>query len=255
MNPRFRARIESLIWDAMRIYNEAKKERHPGLVGLAREIAIEMLFRPLLPKTIGIGSGKIIDSYGGESRQMDIILHHTDILPAAMFGDRLGLFPVESCLYAIEVKSTATAPNARKACEVANSICNLKPRPGFYPCLKSLPDGTTFLDTGIEGAGRYPNFGYFAFSSDLSSSGNESREIDRFLEYLGDKSHHAIHLVIICVAGSITSSWSRQKQQWRHVPHSDKYDEIIYFLSSILNTVTKMLITRTPPNIGSYLWD
>ena len=81
---------------------------HPGMKGKIREIAVKNLFKPLLTKNIAIGSGKIVDHRGIQSKETDVILYSNDIHPAILYSehDDIGLFPVETCLYAIEVKST-----------------------------------------------------------------------------------------------------------------------------------------------------
>ncbi|MCK6473001.1 MAG: hypothetical protein L6R28_14760 [Planctomycetes bacterium] len=235
------------------MHEEASSESHPGLSGLSREIAVEMLLRPLLPPDVAIGTGKIVDSEGNESTQLDIIIHDKDILPAAMYGNRFGLFPIEACLYVIEVKSTACARTAKEARLAAQKLATLRPKPGVIgvPCNKK-PVGLQ-MEAHEVGAGYFPNYSYFAFSTDLTAEGSPARERERLLD--GVKDHHQIHLCSICVVGSATSSWSRTGEVWKEVPASEKHDEVVYFLSTILNTLSKMRVMRPYPNIGNYLWD
>jgi Regulator of chromosome condensation (RCC1) repeat len=76
-----------------------------GLRGGVREIVVRDLLRPLLPAGIGIGSGEVISAGGLRSRQTDIVLYDRRILPSIVHEGTQGMFPVESVLYAIEVKS------------------------------------------------------------------------------------------------------------------------------------------------------
>lgn len=251
-NQRFRSRVEGLIAEAIRVHAEARSESHPGLAGLSREIAVEMLLRPLLPPDIAIGTGKIVDSYGGESTQLDVILHHAGILPAAMYGDRFGLFPIEACLYVIEVKSTATARGAAEVRHAAQALAALRPEPGVVG-IPAASDAGIMIHPRETSAAFFPNFSYFAFSTDLATEATPSCELDRVLP--AGASHHDLHLVSLCVAGSVTSSWSREKGEWVHLRASPNHDEVVYFISTMLNTISKMRVCRPFPNIGRYLWD
>jgi len=90
---------------------------HQETLGNIREILVRELFRPLLPPDIGIGTGQLIDMDGQYSRQTDIILFDKNLAPSAMMDESLGLFPVDSCLYVIEVKTTLNATTLKQAHE------------------------------------------------------------------------------------------------------------------------------------------
>jgi len=74
--------------------------------GRLRELVIDQLLRPVLPPSFGLGAGIIMDSHGNSSGEIDVVIFNKDILPPLLFNEREGVFPVEACLYAIEVKST-----------------------------------------------------------------------------------------------------------------------------------------------------
>src|SRR3984893_19432702 len=105
----FRARIKSSIAMA----NAVREIPHPGMLGEIREILVRELFRPLLPADIGVGTGQLIDSHNNVSPQTDIILFDRSLAPPMMLSENLGLFPIESCLYVIEIKSTLNADELR----------------------------------------------------------------------------------------------------------------------------------------------
>lgn len=252
-NERFRSWVLGRITEALRVHEEARAENHPGLAGLAREIAIELLLRPLLPPDIAIGTGKIVDSKGHESTQLDVILHDAGILPAAVYGNRFGLFPIEACLYVVEIKSTASARAASEVRHAAETLAALRPQPGVVGVPTEHQPGAMLMEAREVCAGYFPNYSYFAFSTDLVGDGPLARERDRVLSEV--ENHHDLHLCSVCVAGRVTSSWSRTKSAWVDVPASAKYDEVVYFLSTILNTLAKMRVMRPYPNIGRYLWD
>ena len=53
----------------------------PGTVGSAMEEPVRRQLQQILPRGIAVGSGFVIDSYGGTSRQGDIVLYEQDICP------------------------------------------------------------------------------------------------------------------------------------------------------------------------------
>lgn len=55
--------------------------QHSGLVGNARELVVEKLLHPVLPPEIHIGTGKLVDSIGTISPQIDIVLYSRHIIP------------------------------------------------------------------------------------------------------------------------------------------------------------------------------
>ncbi|AKC71361.1 DUF6602 domain-containing protein [Pandoraea oxalativorans] len=107
---------------------------HQGVKGAVLEILVGQLFRPLLPADIGIGTGQIVESYTGRlSGQIDIILYDRSILPPILLDDKIGVFPIESVLYAIEVKTTLTASELASAHESAK---DLQMNFGYLPGLR-----------------------------------------------------------------------------------------------------------------------
>jgi hypothetical protein len=97
---------------------------HRGLAGQLRELVVRELLRPIAPHCIGFGTGKIVDHVGGESRQIDLIIYDKRMMPPLLFAldEPLGLYPIEACLYAIEVKTKATARDVRHAMDVGESV-------------------------------------------------------------------------------------------------------------------------------------
>lgn len=124
----FRLRVSSAIAAA----EEIGAVGHPGLVGQLREIVVRELLRPILPPSVGFGTGKIVDHSGNESRQIDVIIFDRSVLPPLLYGlEDVGLYPVEACLYAIEVKSRATAESVRESVRNAASVGALEYLPEF----------------------------------------------------------------------------------------------------------------------------
>jgi len=92
----------------------AAKMSHQGLKGQLREIFVRELLRPLLPVYIGLGTGQIITARNKYSPQQDVVVYDTRLLPPFLADPSIGLFPIESVLYSIEVKSKLNATELRK---------------------------------------------------------------------------------------------------------------------------------------------
>lgn len=94
--------------DLVRDFGKARKATTPELVGDAMEQPVKNRLEQILPKGIGVGSGCVIDTYGGTSRQMDIVLYEKEQCPVFCINDspETTYYPCEGVLAAGEVKST-----------------------------------------------------------------------------------------------------------------------------------------------------
>ncbi|GAA3287778.1 DUF6602 domain-containing protein [Arthrobacter citreus] len=79
---------------------------HNGEKGRANEISLAQLLTSLLPSSLGVGTGVIFDRFGGRSAQTDIILFDEAKQPQLLAQTSQLLFPVETAVMAIEVKTT-----------------------------------------------------------------------------------------------------------------------------------------------------
>ena len=79
----------------------------PGLVGSAREAPTRRKLEQLLPSGIAVGSGCVIDSYGGTSRQIDIVLYEKHLCPVYSINDDAATtyYPCEGVIAVGEIKS------------------------------------------------------------------------------------------------------------------------------------------------------
>jgi hypothetical protein len=93
-----RTRVES----ALGMAKAVREMTHEGTLGTIRETLVRELFKPLLPSNIGVGTGHLIDNTNNVSPQTDIILFDRSLAPPMIF-ENLGLFPIESCLFVIEI--------------------------------------------------------------------------------------------------------------------------------------------------------
>jgi hypothetical protein len=155
-----RVRIEAALASA----KHAQAIDHPGLVGSIREILVRELLRPILPPNIAIGTGKIVDHVGATSAEIDIVVYDRALMPPLLYGasGELGVFPVEACIYAIQVKSTSSATNVAQVIEQGRSLAQLT-----YLREACGPNGNP-INRVIPA--------YFAFKSDLVAPTNEQDE-------------------------------------------------------------------------------
>jgi hypothetical protein len=98
--------------------------KHGGELGDAREALIADVLSRILPSAYDIGSGEIIDSYGGRSRQIDIVISRRDA-PSLLLPGGTRLYLVESVVATIEVKSLVYEEGLTEALENCASVADL----------------------------------------------------------------------------------------------------------------------------------
>ncbi|MBS4047416.1 MAG: hypothetical protein KG075_13810, partial [Alphaproteobacteria bacterium] len=143
---------------------------HHGLEGQIKELAIRECIQPFLTQSFQCGSGKVIDSQGRLSDQIDLVVYHKKVAPPILVSQDLGLFPVECVQYVFEIKSCLTASEIRDANKKFRSISNLV----------SFPKKDA---SGVMKGGKLPATVLLAFESDVTGS-----EIDRYIKHT-DGSH------------------------------------------------------------------
>jgi hypothetical protein len=99
---------------------------HNASKGAENEECLRNLIRNFIPRRFSVGSGIIIDSYGNRSRQVDLIIYDDHIYPN-LFGQlSTSLFPVETVIATIEVKTYVDGPKLVEVFENSRSIRALK---------------------------------------------------------------------------------------------------------------------------------
>lgn len=126
-NPLFVNDLGLRIESALAAARHAAAFKHPGLTGAVRELLVRELLQPLLPPSIAVGRGKIVDHMGHASDEIDIVVYDRSVLPALVYGEAeaLGAFPVEACLYALQVKSTSSKQAVREVIAHGRSLARL----------------------------------------------------------------------------------------------------------------------------------
>ena len=155
---------------------------HPGLAGQVREIALRNCIAPYLTHSFRCGIGKIIDTTGHVTKQIDLVVYQTKLAPPLLFSNELGLFPAECCAYAFEVKSKLTALEIQKSLAVMETVSQLRRFPNH---------GKNGALTFQEGS---PATVLFAFDADISGN-----ELKRYLMY--DKRSNPVFTSMIVLTG------------------------------------------------------
>ena len=107
-----------------------RKLPHMGLVGSENELALSSLIRDFLPPRFGVEtSGIVIDRFGNESKQCDIIIYDAFSFPKYLRK----VFPVELVYGVIEVKTNLTSTEASGALDNLRSLFELDFHPSLTP--------------------------------------------------------------------------------------------------------------------------
>jgi hypothetical protein len=96
---------------------------HGSTVGQAREFLVTRVLRTILPASVHVGSGKVIDSRGECSKQIDVVVYDPRFPLMKVEGG--GLYFVEGVLATIEVKSTINSAELRASLDNCKSVLDL----------------------------------------------------------------------------------------------------------------------------------
>jgi hypothetical protein len=178
----------------------------------------------------------VVSASGRTSSQQDIVLYDRRILPPVVAAGEIGLFPVESVLYVIEVKSVLTAGELRSADSRARDLESFDYLPGRFDVNDAAVDHD--LEKVIPAM--------FAFRSNLASGGTS--DLDRFKSVCAD----AAAVRALCIVDVGLMFWVRDTLIWRP---GGQYNEVVGFIASIMNRYRHVAALRGEPRIGSYLSD
>lgn len=216
---------------------------HNGIKGEIREIVLRDLLRPLLPADLAVGTGQIISASGDTSSQQDIVLYDRSILPPVMLDERLGLFPIESVLFAIEIKSVLNATELKNSNAAAEALLRLQLCSGQYDT----------SDQPLNHNLKRPLYAVFAFDSDLAKSGKT--ELERYMKLCNEDpkltSIDGPPIRLLCVVERGLWTWTRG--DWKAWPSSYPHEEIIRFIATVMNSYRLIADQRGQPRLGLYV--
>jgi hypothetical protein len=120
---------------------------HGPTKGRLRELFVTNVLKRYLTSQFGVGSGIVVNQKGEQSREMDIIIYDNRILPPFIREERLGVFPIESVVATIEVKSRMTKSSLLDANESAKQLRKeiASPRASIYTDEHLQPPGLSFV--------------------------------------------------------------------------------------------------------------
>ena len=112
----------------VRDFHEAREATSPTTVADAMETPVRFQLENILPRGVAVGSGFVIDSTGGTSRQCDVILYERDICPVFSVNDTPGTayYPCEGVIAVGEVKSTLAKKELEDAFKKIASVKQLQ---------------------------------------------------------------------------------------------------------------------------------
>ena len=116
-------------------FDDARTATSPVTVAAAMEQPIRAQMEQILPRGIKIGSGFIIDSQGGTSRQTDLVLFEREICPVFSINDtpETTYYPCEGVIAVGEVKSTLDNQSLEDAFDKIASVKKLKRHQVYHP--------------------------------------------------------------------------------------------------------------------------
>jgi hypothetical protein len=93
--------------------------------GELKELFVSAVLKRFLPNQLSVGTGMVVNANGAVSFQTDIVVYDNRILPPFIGEQHLGIYPVESVIGTIEVKTTLTnrrLDRAKEATERLNDV-------------------------------------------------------------------------------------------------------------------------------------
>lgn len=142
--------------DLLNLYNATVSVSHQGEKGVFRESLVRGVLGSVLPPHFGLGTGIIVDKWGRQSRQTDIIVFDRRVIPPVVFQEGHGLYPFDAVHRTVEVKSKLKREHLLEAQEAALLL-----HPSNPLGLKIASQGT------LQGAqSYYPFSSIFAFDAD-----------------------------------------------------------------------------------------
>lgn len=220
---------------------------HAGLQGTYREILTRDLLKPVLAPSVRLGTGKLVSVDGQNSRQIDVVIYAPEILPPFLFDETSGLFPIESALYTIEVKSTITTRGLKNAIESALISRSMRPSPAEE--WTHGPDGRL---NGARFSPAFPVAVLFAFGTDKKS--DPRAEFDRYCSCDPDWSVTPALAAFVVVGRGYWYHRRPEDGGWAFVEATPDLDEVMAFLAGTTNTIPQLMAAKGRPRFGNFLW-
>jgi hypothetical protein len=165
----FDAILNARIQDLWNLYISTGELKHRGEKGLFRELFVRQLLENLLPIQFGVGSGIIIDKWGRQSPQVDLLIFDRRLIPPILHSGGHGVYLMDSVLRVVEVKSLLQKKDLLQFGQLVNSIYPYSQEALMLASSGNLERGFAF----------YPFATLFAYRSSIK---NISRAIEKIPE-------------------------------------------------------------------------
>jgi hypothetical protein len=204
---------------ALASVNASSSIHHSLRKGRLREIVVSELIQPFLTPHTKVAAGTIIDHYGNQSRELDIILYDERITPPVLLTASEGIIPCHSVLATIDVRNRMNKTELKKAVENARSVKSLRyeydnlPLSSergfevvFHKRLLKLIENKTLRDQIYHHLFDVssPATFIFAFTSDLQKNGTIEDEKERLIEEVADSNSNGDEIRVpvngLCIA-------------------------------------------------------
>jgi hypothetical protein len=96
--------LDARINDLWTFYKASGAVTHSGEKGQQREAFLARLLESILPPHFGIGTGIIVDRFGKQSLQTDLIIYDRRLIPPLLEHRGRGIYPIDAVLRVLEVK-------------------------------------------------------------------------------------------------------------------------------------------------------
>jgi len=247
MNGYYRTILNDNIKKGLLDAASASELKHPSLIGRLREIVVHQLLEPMLNNNFSMGTGKIIDYNGAISNEIDICIYSQNLLPPIFFSqnDKLAIFPFESVLSCIEVKTSFSKKNIEDTYK--KFVCverELALTSGLHD-----HNNTPHPQIVVK-----PHYRLFIFQTDVK---NYSPEYFLTTYKKIDPKWNSEPLIShVCIVGK--GSFCFTNQGWIHMAYDEYnniHEEVISFLATIVQDLPRTEESRGMPRIGYYLTD
>jgi len=204
------------------------KLEHKLTKGQIREVFLQGLLRHFLPEYLGVGSGIIINTKGHQSKQTDIVIYDSRILPPLLVAGDPNIFPIEAVVSVVEVKSQLTLPELRKTEEAARQLFDVVFQENVWLNIAKPP--------------LYAVFGLSGSNIRGLSIENNDWITENFKK-----------LILICSVGKF--SWAQMggdNPGWRYGSADNNYKEIRRFIAILIDNIRTISNLNWSQCVGSH---
>lgn len=197
--------------------------------GELREIFVSNVLKSFLTSQFGIGTGIIINQENEQSRQTDIVIYDNRILPPFIKEQEKGVYPAQSVIATIEVRTTLDKGGIEEANEAAGILTE-----------KVFAKGVPF--------GLKPLCAVFGYQGGFGELDNE----EKGREWLEVNAKHLFNICITekyCWANLTIKGWSVQL----HEPET--YQETTRFFALLLDNMRTRAQEMFKYLVEDHHWD